>query len=45
MASQSAIQESLQSYKTTSTVDDFHSLRNKVVVITVKYNSVQSNRL
>ncbi|OQE24140.1 hypothetical protein PENFLA_c010G07087 [Penicillium flavigenum] len=25
MASQSAIQESLQSYKTTSTVDDFHS--------------------
>lgn len=37
MASQSAIQQSLQSYKTVSSVEDFQSLRNKVVVITVKY--------
>lgn len=38
MGSQQNLQQSLESYKTTSSVQDFHSLREKVVVVTVKYN-------
>lgn len=41
MASQSALQQSLESYKTTSSIQDFHSLHDKVVVITVKYNPLK----